>query len=325
MTIATPSDILLCLLILALALGVLGDANPFRGVIIFIVFGLVMALSWTRLHAPDLALAEAALGAGVIGVLFLVALRQQGEEDKARESQRLRFNVVLVISGLLLSIFVFYLGALGVFGAWKIPGKGLVESVYESLPLTGVSNPVTAVILNYRVYDTFLEIGVLYLVMLAVFALQPDGRLIPKPAGQHDRMLRSYARGIVPLMVLAAGYLLWAGAFRPGGAFQAGAMLGGAGILLHLARPALLLNIGGAVLRLSLVAGLISFCILGIVVMFFGFNFMQWPVQLAKHAILLIETASTVSIGLTLMGLYASLERRLITPATTRLEREDES
>lgn len=321
---ATPSDILLCLLILALALGVLGDANPFRGVIIFIVFGLVMALSWTRLHAPDLALAEAALGAGVIGVLFLVALRLKGEKDKSRESQRLRFNGVVVIAGLLLSVFVFYLGAMGVFHAWRVPGKGLVEPAYESLTLSGVSNPVTAVILNYRAYDTFLEIGVLYLVMLAVFALQSDDRIAPRTMTQNNQMLGSYSRGIVPLMVLAAGYLLWAGSFRPGGAFQAGAMLGGAGILLHLSRPRLQLDMHGRLLRLCLVAGLFSFSFLGAVVMFFGFNFLQWPAPLAKDAILLIETASTLSIGLTLLGLYAGVERRLISPATTQSGQEDE-
>ena len=323
MAAATPSDILLCLLILSLALGVLGDANPFRGVIIFIVFGLVMALSWTRLDAPDLALAEAALGAGVIGVLFLVALRKQGEKDVSLATQRLRLNSVTIISGLLLIVFIVYLGALGVFSAWKTPGKGLVEPVYESLHLTGVSNPVTAVILNYRAYDTFLEIGVLYLVMLSVFALQPDEKAKFTSTEQYDRMLRSYARGLVPFMVLAAGYLLWAGAFRPGGAFQAGAMLGGAGILLHLSRPAMLLDMRGLVARLSLVAGFFSFCILGILAMLYGFDFLQWPSHLAKHAILTVETASTLSIGLTLTGLYASVERKLISPAIFYSGEED--
>lgn len=312
MTAATPSDILLCLLILILALGALGVANPFRGVIMFIVFGLVMALSWTRLQAPDLALAEAALGAGVIGALFLVVLRRQREEDASLIRQRLRVTFVTVVSGLLLTIFMFYLGAMGVFSAWQIPGKGLIGPVYEFLPSTGVSNPVTAVILNYRVYDTFLEIGVLYLVMISVFALQPEGESNISSVGQDDRMLRFYARGIVPLMVLAAGYLLWAGAFRPGGAFQAGAMLGGAGILLHLSRPAMLLDMRGSAIRLVLVAGFLSFTILGAFTMLFGLNFLQWPSHLAKHAILIVEAASTLSIGLTLMGLYAGVEGRLI-------------
>jgi hypothetical protein len=40
----------------------------------FIVFGLLMTLAWARLQAPDIALAEAAIGAGLTGALLLDAL-----------------------------------------------------------------------------------------------------------------------------------------------------------------------------------------------------------------------------------------------------------
>lgn len=46
----------------------------FRAVVLFIVFGLLLSLVWVRLQAPDIALAEAAIGAGLTGVLFLNAL-----------------------------------------------------------------------------------------------------------------------------------------------------------------------------------------------------------------------------------------------------------
>lgn len=46
----------------------------FRAVIMFIVFGLLMTLAWVRLEAPDIALAEAAIGAGLTGVLLLDTL-----------------------------------------------------------------------------------------------------------------------------------------------------------------------------------------------------------------------------------------------------------
>lgn len=44
-----------------------------RALVMFIVFGLLMALSWARLQAPDIALAEAAIGAGLTGALLLDA------------------------------------------------------------------------------------------------------------------------------------------------------------------------------------------------------------------------------------------------------------
>ncbi len=44
-----------------------------RALVMFIVFGLVMALAYARLSAPDLSLAEAAVGAGLTGALLLDA------------------------------------------------------------------------------------------------------------------------------------------------------------------------------------------------------------------------------------------------------------
>jgi uncharacterized MnhB-related membrane protein len=45
-----------------------------RAVVLFIVFGLLMTLAWARLAAVDIALAEAAIGAGLTGALLLDAV-----------------------------------------------------------------------------------------------------------------------------------------------------------------------------------------------------------------------------------------------------------
>jgi len=67
-------DILLAGLLLWSALRALTTPEPGRAVMLFIVFGLLMALLWVRLQATDIALAEAAVGAGLTGVLLLDAL-----------------------------------------------------------------------------------------------------------------------------------------------------------------------------------------------------------------------------------------------------------
>jgi uncharacterized MnhB-related membrane protein len=46
-----------------------------HAVVMFIVFGLLMTVAWARLLAPDIALAEAAIGAGLTGALLLDAVR----------------------------------------------------------------------------------------------------------------------------------------------------------------------------------------------------------------------------------------------------------
>lgn len=56
-----------------------------RAVVMFIVFGLLMALTWARLQAPDIGLAEAAIGAGLTGALLLDAygvLHRMGSEGR---------------------------------------------------------------------------------------------------------------------------------------------------------------------------------------------------------------------------------------------------
>ncbi len=52
----------------------LSCADLFRAVVLFIAFGLLLALAWVRLAAPDVALAEAAIGAGLTGALLMAAL-----------------------------------------------------------------------------------------------------------------------------------------------------------------------------------------------------------------------------------------------------------
>ncbi len=52
----------------------LASPDLFRAIVLFIAFGLLMTLAWVRLDASDVALAEAAIGAGLTGALLLVAL-----------------------------------------------------------------------------------------------------------------------------------------------------------------------------------------------------------------------------------------------------------
>ena len=67
-------DGVLALLLLWLAWRALSTPALFRAVVLFIAFGLVLALVWARLYAVDVALAEMAIGAGVTGALLLAAL-----------------------------------------------------------------------------------------------------------------------------------------------------------------------------------------------------------------------------------------------------------
>lgn len=78
-------DGILALILLILAWQVLRSQDLFKAVILFIIFGLMMSLAWVRLKAVDIALAEAAIGAGLTGALFFRALgrlQRRGVNDR---------------------------------------------------------------------------------------------------------------------------------------------------------------------------------------------------------------------------------------------------
>lgn len=83
-------DGLLIVALLLTAVAALLSRDLFRAVVMFMAFGLLMAVAWVRLQAPDIALAEVAIGAGLTGVLLLDAvshfqrgrLRQQTAEEE---------------------------------------------------------------------------------------------------------------------------------------------------------------------------------------------------------------------------------------------------
>ncbi len=67
-------DGLIVLLTAWLAMRALGAADLLEAVVKFVAFGLMVTLVWVRLHAPDVALAEAAIGSGLTGALLLSAI-----------------------------------------------------------------------------------------------------------------------------------------------------------------------------------------------------------------------------------------------------------
>ncbi len=81
------ADLVLGASLIGLGWSALCTRDLFAGCVRFIAFGLVMALVWARLRAPDIALAEAAIGAGLTGALLLAALRGIGVSGWARPGE----------------------------------------------------------------------------------------------------------------------------------------------------------------------------------------------------------------------------------------------
>lgn len=304
---ATIYDLLLVITIIAIAWNALFGRNPFSATIFFVAYGLFLALIWVQLGAPDVALAEAGIGAGLTGALMLGAIRQFESDPllHLRRSFSWSNSCIAVLSALLSAGVV-----LTIWGQ-RMFDKSIQALVQENLEISGSSHPVTSVLLNFRAFDTWLEIGVLLLAAISALTIK-------RVHGEHISMLppapcreqtEAISRLLLPLLILIGGVMLWYGARAPGGAFQAGALIGAAGILLQLAGESsvnrLLATSDSRILNVFLVIGFSAFLLVAALSLAIGKKMLEYPWDLAGIIILAIEFAATLSIATILNVMYA--------------------
>ena len=98
------TDLLLVTLVLAITYNAVLCRSLTRAIVLFMALGLVLALIWSRLKAPDLALAEAAIGSGIAGALLLAALRETQPDEQLEPFTRAKR---LMLGGLSAGLFLF--------------------------------------------------------------------------------------------------------------------------------------------------------------------------------------------------------------------------
>jgi len=177
----------------------------------------------------------------------------------------------------------------------------LPKLVINNMNESGVSHPVTAVLLNFRGYDTLLELVVLLLALLAVWSLNLPAA---EPRSTPNRVLDTLTHLLTPLLILITAYLLWIGAHAPGGAFQAGSVLAAAAVLLMLAGWRIPAKLIGLPLRIILITGPAMFIIIAVLTLLFDGQLLKYPPAQAGLFIAIIETVATLSIAATLAALF---------------------
>lgn len=294
-------DLVLATLTIGLAWRTLNSRSMRDAVALFIALGVVVSLIWARMEAPDLAIAEVAIGSGITGALLMAAMRDLPIESR-NEQRPTRTMTVLVNTGTAILVvtiaFAFFMAIQG-----NVDSR-LQPIVMDELAGSGVSNPVTAVLLNYRSYDTLLELAVLIAAAMGIRAL---GMELPAPKAL-DPMLNTLIAFIVPALVLMGFYLLWVGAHAPGGAFQAGSVIAAALVLSRIAGRDVLAYMPSWLLSWSLVLGAAVFLTVGLLMIPVSQQFLQFPSSLAGALILIIEFFAMLSIAATLVLAFAGGE-----------------
>lgn len=86
----TGFRVILLIALVACAIATAIVRKPMQAVIIYSAFSVVLAVIWITLESPDLAVTEAAVGAGVTGILLYLTLRRLNliDRDQAQEEQQ---------------------------------------------------------------------------------------------------------------------------------------------------------------------------------------------------------------------------------------------
>lgn len=87
----TTFKVFLLIFLLTCAICVSFSRNLLNTLLIYMSFSLVMSVVWILLESPDLAITEAAVGAGVTSILFFVTLKKiEIIREKVREEEEKR-------------------------------------------------------------------------------------------------------------------------------------------------------------------------------------------------------------------------------------------
>lgn len=304
---------LLSLLVIT-AIAIVRAQNLFVAVMLMAIFSLLMAANFFILDAADVALTEAAIGAGVTTVIFLGALSLTAENEKKVEVSRGLAICVVAATALVLIYATFDKPKLGDPNA---PVHQHVAPWYlsETPNLIGIPNVVTAVLGSFRAYDTLGEVFVVFIACIGVLFLLSarnesdlqSRRTPPESMGlRHHLIPKVVGRLLFPFIMLFGLYVQFHGEYGPGGGFQAGAIIATGVILFALleGEKRALAAVPHSVLMGMVAGGAMLYTLVGVTSMLMGGNFLDYsvfssdPVFGQQLGIILIEAG----VGITVCG-----------------------
>jgi multicomponent Na+:H+ antiporter subunit B len=168
----TTLALLVLAFVVATALATVFLRDVLAAVVVFGAYSLGMAMLWVLLRAPDVGLTEAAVGAGVMTPLFLLAIVETTRPSSSRTLADLDPAALVVAggfgAGLLLTV-----PALPAIGDPAAPAATHVSPYYleNAYAETGMENAVTAILVGYRGFDTLGEVTVVFAAAVAVLVV----------------------------------------------------------------------------------------------------------------------------------------------------------
>ena len=206
--------------------------------ILLSVVGLMVALTFARFSAPDLAMTQLSVEVVTI-VLLMLALYYLPSWTPMETSsfRRWRDTLLALATGVGMSLVT--------LAMLTRPFTSISDYfLANSKPGGGGTNVVNVILVDFRGFDTLGEITVLAIAALGIFAMLRGVRIVPPPGdGQghpwardaHPTMLTQLSRPLLPLALMVSVYIFLRGHNLPGGGFIAGLITAVALILQYVA------------------------------------------------------------------------------------------
>jgi multicomponent Na+:H+ antiporter subunit B len=307
-------DILLLGLLMITGIAIVRMRSLLAVAMLTSIYSLLSASLFVVLDAVDVALTEAAIGAGVSTILMLAAIALTSEREKApRHTPLLPLAVVCAT------------GAALIYGTLDMPHYGDPDApvqrhvapfyIEDTPQKIGVPNIVTSVLASYRGYDTLGEVTVIFTAgagVLTLLGYRPRRRLAQDSGYGALIVLRVIAKLFFPLILLFALYVQFHGDYGPGGGFQAGVIFA-TGFILY----ALGFGLENAqrvvphrLLRSMIALGVLIYAGVGVEGMLLGGKFLEYRVLAddpltAQHlGILIIELGVGITVAAVMLIIY---------------------
>ncbi|MGQ7295826.1 hydrogen gas-evolving membrane-bound hydrogenase subunit E [Quadrisphaera sp. KR29] len=227
---AVPGELLVAAVLVVVLAGALVTSSAIVLVALVGLVGLVVAVRIVLVGAADVSLTLLLVEA-LTAVVVVLALREGSLRLPPAGGRGAVGAAVLAVGT----------GVAAGLGTWALTGRRELSDLgayvlENSEELTGGTNVVNTVLVDFRGLDTLLESVLVGVVAVGLGVLAERAR--PAATLPVDVVLRVAARALAPVMVVVSVVLLWRGHDEPGGGFIGGLVAGAAVVLVHLGTTA---------------------------------------------------------------------------------------
>lgn len=270
------------------------------------VFSGLTVIMYLVLDAPDVGMTEAVVGI-ITSVFAIFTMRILYKESYNFEES---FNPILLL-GLLVCAGIF------IYAGFDLPQFGQADFNHYYLTNTGkdigIPSTVTAILADYRGYDTLLETLVILIGGLSVYIISKTDTHPPKESS--EQLIKVISKFILPMIILFAFYIQMHGEVSPGGGFQAGAILGASLIMYSMAfgNKFLLKRVNLEKLKNYAVIGIFMYFITGFVGILANIEFLNYSILLNDQilaqqlGIIIVELGVGITVSSVMLLIYFCL------------------